>query len=561
MFKAGTHQPGHWRIAAIALVLILISWYWIHLVAIQPLAPPDFYRYYADYESIFQGNGGEMKLPPLYPLVAGLSGNALALLMPRRDAFILAGKLLSLLGAMGIFFAFLQLTGGDKPGKAALGGATFLVLSPMVLRFLALPLTDLVFLALLLGTFTALFRNQVPAAVVLALAAGGVRFEGFFLLLLVAAYILFHRNRLIWIPAALIIGADLLYLAARHTPRVLHYLRQWSLDGTPELWKNPQILLRVITGNLLFFLPSSWPRGIILTISLLFLGAVAGGCMAAWRRNPRAAAVFIAFILGMLLFKGYVVFEGNWRLHTRRLLPLLVPLLALAVIGIQSGAKWLKHSRRLREIVRIFLPLFTIPLVLLSPTHWPWWPVLLVLPVAALCLGIPPRRDMAGVAAALALAIFFTFVGGTGFRQAIRIVRSMPNEGGIAVARWFNAQNADNTDRILLMSNPFMVRYYLEKPARWEEWNPPHWRGRIPLEDFWSRFMSDLRNAGINRVVVDRYLPATSSRNHRSVKEMVWRRRGDPASFRVIRNLTDKGRLMAAVLEPVSNNSPEEESR
>ena len=555
MVEKRKHQPEHWRAAAVFLVLILITWYWIHLVAIQPLAPPDFYRYHADYLNILQGNGSEMKLPPLYPLAAGLSGQAFALFIPRRDAFVLAGKLLSLLGALGVFFTFMRLTADGRSGKAALAGAIFLVLSPMVLSFLALPLTDLVFLALLLGTFSALFQNRVPVAVLLALAAGGVRFEGILLLLLVTAYILLRRDRWIWIPAVLIVGADLIYLAARHTPRVLQYFRQWSMAGTPDLWDKPQALLRVISGNLMFFLPSTWPVGIILAISLLFLGLVVIGLMSAWRRNPRAAAAFTGFILGMFLFKGYVFFEGSWRLHTRRLLPLLVPLLALAVMGIQSAASWIRRNRRLREISRILLPLSALLLVLLHAPHQPWWPILLLLPAAALCLGIPPRRDFAGIAAALALAVFFTFIGGTGFRQAIRIVRAMPNEGGIAAARWFNSERGADTERVLLMSNPAMVRYYLEKPARWEKWNPPHWRGRIPLETFWSRFLARLRDAGINRIVVDRYLPATADRRHRSVKEMVWRRRRDTGSFRVIRRLTYKGRLVAAVLEPVSQNS------
>lgn len=538
--------------AATILVLALIAWNWWQLTACQPLAPPDFYRYHSDSERLWRGEWEGMHLPPLYPLITGSTGRLLALLIPRREAFILGGKILSLLSALGVFFFFRALVGRVIPERPALAAATLLVLSPMVMKFTALPLTDLPFLALILGAIAAMFADRRWLAAGLTLAAAGIRFEGLLLLLLIALLTMpLRRGRwLLWTPILMLASADLLYLSARYSPRVINYIEQFFIGRTPTLWDQPLLLLRVLSRNLLFFLPSNWPESVFLAMAAILALMIMAGIGSAWKVNRRATLLVLLFVAGFVVVKGYILFEGDWRLHTRRMLPVLALCTALAVLGFWKLVSSLQRFPRFFWIMRLGLPLIFALGLILDPHSWPWWVVLILLPVAWYCMGVPGPRASGRVVATLALAVIFAATAGSGFRQAVRVVTAMPNPAAVTVAHWFDSTRSEERGRVLLLVNPHMVRYYLERPATWLEWKTPHWDAKTPLEPYWFRFMRKLHGNRIDKVVIDRYMPATPSREIFSLKSLIWRQWRDHRLFKSADFLTSNGELHAMILTP-----------
>jgi len=541
-----------WNIAAVAAVLLLATLAWIQFVGIQPLAPPDFYRYHAESERLWRGEGGAMRLPPLYPIVSGAVGRILTLMMPRRDAFMLGGKILSLLAALGIFFAvYLLIFRVSRPMASAWAGV--LILSPLVLKFISLPLTDLPFLAFFLGSITALFNKRHRLSIFFALAAAGIRFEGFLLLLLILFMAIPWRKRkaVFLVPALLILAVDLFFLAARLTPRLLQYVKQWVAGGAPSLWLKPLFLFQVVTKNLLFFVPSQWPGVIHLILAVGLIICLLRGAVVVWRWNPRGVLVLFLFIMGVLEIKGYILFEGEWRMHTRRLLPILVSIWVLAGLGLGALAARLKSNSGLWNVLRWLLVPAAAGMVILNPDVGSWWPALLLFPVAVSALKLFSHWKPAGIAISLALTLCLAALAGNGFRQSLPLVKAMPNEGGIAIARWLNTTGRERNKRILMFSHSEMIRFYLERPAQWEKWKVKNWEGRIPLETYWSRFMARLKRENIELIVMDHYMPATSSRKHLSLKALIWRRYRGNRYFRLVRPIIWKGRMRALILAPI----------
>ncbi len=565
MFEAGsagtvTGFSRKWLRLAVILVLVLVTWNWWQLTVAQPLAPPDFYRYHADAERMWQGDWKGQHLPPLYPLLSGLFGRILTLVTPRQSAFILSGKILSLLAVLGAFMLFFNLVRRGATKEIALAAATLLALSPVIMKFAAMPLTDLPFLALIMAAITAMFADRRRLAVGLTLAATGVRFEGLLLLALVALLTIpLRRGRwLISIPLLAVSGAILLYLAAQYSPRLINYLEQIFRSDTPNFWSQPLLLLRIFSGNLLFFLPPHWPAPVGMAAATVLTALIAAGAVRAWKLNRQAALAMFLFIAGIIVVKGYILFEGDWRLHTRRLLPALILCAALAVMGLGRVLSSLQQFPRFLQILRVALPLIPAPALISQQQNWPWWIALFLLPVAWFCMKRPGAKDPAGLAATLILAVVFAATGGIGFRQANQLVEAMPNQAAVAVAGWFNTRKPVERERILLLVNPDMVRYYLNKPAAWVEWKPRHWKGKVPLKRYWSDFKGKLRAQKIDKIVLDGYMPATPSRDIISMKALIWRHWRDRELFSSADFITARGRLQALVLTP---NLSEEKRR
>ena len=166
---------------------------WLLLTLVEKIAPPDFYKIYEVSEKLFSGNLNIGIIPPLYPLLMYPLGKFIALFIEPAEAFIIAGKIISLAAGLGVIhltYLFLK----KITGKFAILGILFFVISPWYLKLLAFPITNMLYLFFVTATFYAFLSKSSPWWAVMTIAAGALtRFEG--VLLVFSGFVNYFKSK------------------------------------------------------------------------------------------------------------------------------------------------------------------------------------------------------------------------------------------------------------------------------------------------------------------------------------------------------------------------------
>ncbi|MCP4150335.1 MAG: hypothetical protein GY757_21485, partial [bacterium] len=454
---------------------------WYFLAVTEKIAPPDFYKLYNTAENLLSGNFNSGIIPPLFPLLLYPLGKLCTLFFKHADAFIFAGKLIALFAGLGtLFFSFLFLE--KFTAKYATIGIAFLAISPWFLKLLAFPITDMLYLLFVSATFYFLSKNSSetnqtgPGPVspkkswwftpVFVIAGVLTRFEGVLLIVswILNSFKLKKRYFYILLATSPLIGG-LFFLFAKFTPRIYAHLTDIILARKSYLFifQHPLQFLNVIYGNILFFIPYSYPNALKWVIFIVVLALFIYGIYRLFLINRNLTLALLAYELLFLVAKGYIdsgdpgrefrrIFSGLWLFYIiafigcvfllKKIKSYKIPFYITLAAGCIPGV-FLAFSQGLPN-PQSFLFIFLLPALLLPFTN--------------LSPGKIPKTVTITILVIFALQIYTTSL--TKSRQ---YVESYAHKSGFAAAQWIKLARLDKGAVVLSFTDNNMVQYYLHK--------------------------------------------------------------------------------------------------
>lgn len=480
-----------------ALLSLLLLGLWICYSRVEILGPPDFYTYLQQGRRLLALDFTDIMVPPLFPLLLALGEKLGDLLNADTTLPLWLGRIISLAAGLAGAFYLRRLARVNAESAASLLPWA-VCLSPLFLVQFALPLTDILFLALFLGWLANISEEQRGKTVLLALLAAATRFEGL-LLLLPTVFLFLKRISRTWLRRVMMLGFSLAGLPAYLLLNQVFSRKTLEIAAEPENILNfvlhPDRLFEILYGNFFSFAAEAppWLRFALLAGLLL---ALLAGLAAAFHRNRFLAGSCIYFLAVFFLFKGYLPDSLAGELHSRRLLPGLVLIMVGAFWGLQYLLKYFRQG------------------------SW-------------------PKRALV---AALVLLISLGF--NSGHRAARLEAESIPNRGAYALARYFN-QRPDADHRTILLIHPDTYQYYRQSLVAAETLK------RISKKDD-LHFRQNLRKLvnrdGIRAIAFDFYLSRPGSW-HRFAKLFLMSNAGDSDSW-LARPLYYRGQAVAFILFP-----------
>ena len=561
------------RDTGIKLALLLLFSFailnWLLLSLAEKIGPPDFYKLYEVAEKLYSGDLKIGITPPLFPLIMYPLGKLLTLFFLPTEAFIIAGRIISLAAGFGVlWFTYLLLK--NITGKWALTGLVFLIISPWYLKLLAFPITDMLYLFFVTAAFYA-FLNKSHLKLSIPAVTGGVatRFEGVLLILsgflnyfIPAGKGLKKRNTYILLTtAALVLGAFLFFLL--FAPRIFHHLKDIILPQKSYLYLflHPLEFFNVIYGNILFFIPHEFPYLLKLTVLiLLFVFFVYGVCRL-FKRDKHFTIAMVVYEFLFLVAKGYINPEDPER-EFRRIFSGLWIFYFISFIGCYFLLKKIKPHKTLTHltllcgglfliVMAVYRGLITVPYVFLAMLLL--FP--LVYPLKNLSLGKIPKY-----LAIIVLAVFVFQVYHSAYQRSEYYVVSYANKAAYASAQWLNFSRLKQDAVVLSYTNDTMINYYLNKEkAALKNIQRIHFT--VPIRNtpenrdlFIQFFFKELQDKKVDYIIFDNYVvqkPEFLGIN--DVQRLLYEERENKRYFHIKKNLFYKGQNVGYVLKPVDN--------
>ncbi len=541
-------------------VFIFLSICWVRLVLGQELAPPDFYEYYQYAQRVFSGDLRLEVIPPLFPFLLGALGKFLSLFFVGLDAYLLAGQMISLgAGVLTLFYTYRLVR--ELTGEFALVAIAFFTISPFFLKFVTLPLTDMLFLAFVMASLYYFYVRSIPKSVLGIALAMLTRFEGVLLMMsgIVNYLRLKSRHAFLTVFVSLVLFCDLFYLFFRYASRLIKYIDAVSASQSYLYFFNhPLKILQIIYGNFFYFMPYQfpvWAKWSLFSFLLLFFVI---GMIVLSRKNWRFSIALLFYLSVFIIAKGYVVDVGQDLLHTRRLLSFLYLFVMVALVGLYYLFEWLKDVRRGKIFLALRWGVFVALSALILYQPLPKWRILLPLLLLLPALGLVITRQgsrMRKLEKGLAVALLFMFLGSLNLgsmRMTYRYIVSKPNSGGFAIAQWLNRQTKvlEKNPKILIYSAQEMVEYYLDRDVDQAFVGMRNKRKDENDRVYWREFFIRLKQADVRFVITDDYMEGKFDPEDKTIKEMLRKEATKGRFFKTIEVLRYNNRNVGAVLRP-----------
>jgi len=549
---------------ALLLLFLFAIVNWLLLFLAEKIAPPDFYKLFGVAEKIYSGDFKIGIIPPLFPLLMYPLGKLLSLFFTTTEAFIIAGRIISLTAGLGVmWFTYLLLK--KITGKWAMMGLVFLVISPWYLKLLSFPITDMLYLFFVTAAFYA-FLNKSALKLSLPAVVGGVvtRYEGVLLILsgFLNYFKLKKRNAtILLVTAMLVLGAFLLFLL--FVPRIFDHLKDIILPQKSYLYifQHPMEFFNMIYGNILFFIPIQFPYFIKLAVLILLFTFFVYGVYKLFKTDKHFTIAIVVYEFFFLVAKGYINMEDPER-EFRRIFSGLWIFYIISFTGCCFLLKRIKSHKTLKNVVLISggiflsavavyqgltnIPLLFIGLLLLLP---------LVVPIKDLSLGKVPKY-----LSIIVLVVFALQVYHSAYHKSEDYVVSYANKAAYAAACWFNVKRLKQDAVVLSYTNNTMLRYYLikekleAKNIRWLHFTVPLRNTPENRNRFIEHFFNDLRAHQVDYIIFDNYVvqkPEFLGIN--DVQRLLYEERKNKRYFHITKNLFYKGQNVGYVLKPVYN--------
>jgi Gpi18-like mannosyltransferase len=541
-------------------VFIFLSILWVRLVLGQDLAPPDFYEYYQYAQRLFAGDFRLEVIPPLFPLLLGILGKLLGLFVTNIDSYLLAGQLISYFGGvLTLFYTYRLLR--RFTGDFALIGIAYFSISPLFLKFVTLPLTDMLFLAFVMASLYYFESRHFPKSVMAAGLAMLTRFEGILVLLAGIVNYLKLKSRHTGIAAFLsvVLFCDLFYLFFRYASRLIKYIDAVSASQSYlYFFNNPLKILQIIYGNFLYFLPHRFPGWAKWTVFSFLLLFFVMGLISLFKKNWRFSLSLVFYMIVFITAKGYVVEVGLGLLHTRRLLSFLFLFVVVAFVGMHFLFEWLKGIKSGTVFLALRWAVFVALGFIILYLPFPKWRIFLPLLLLVPALGLVITRQGSGMKRlekALAVLLILAFFGSlnlSGMRVSSRYVIAKPNSGGYAIAQWLNHQfkQTNKRPKILVYSAMEMVEYYLDHDIDLAFVRMRNKRKDENDRVYWREFFIRLQQAGVRFIITDDYMEGKFNPEEKTIKEMLRYEAAKGRFFKKIQILRNNKRNVGAVLKP-----------
>ncbi|MGE5342398.1 MAG: ArnT family glycosyltransferase [Candidatus Omnitrophota bacterium] len=493
------------------------------MITAEKMGPPDFYSIYGISERLYAGDLKVGIIPPLFPLLLYPLGKLFSFFLSRTDAFLLAGRILSVLAGIGVAwgtYLFLKRTVGE--GAAEIG-ALFMVISSWYLKLLPFPITDMVYLFFIVLVFYFFLNKTSPVWIVLAIAAAVLtRYEGVLLLLCAGIFYLKQNLKqkkkilpMLTVIAGLTAGVFAYFVF--FSPRIFAHLKDIILPQKSYLYLflHPLDMANVISGSILFFMPGGWIRHLVfMPVLIVFIY----GFYKLFKLDERYQRVALALLVYEVLFmiaKGYVD-AGDPDREFRRIASGLWIFYLIAFIGLCFFIRYLyetlfEKSRKGLVIKTVAVLLFLIVIINIYPSS---------------------------------------------YRSSNAYAVSYARKGALAITQWLNTGTLKANPLILSFTDNTTVAYYLDKKsaARLIQFTVPMRYSPENREPYIAFFMQELKNRGVDYIVFDHYVvqrPEFLGVN--DVHAMLWDEKDNPRYFWARKDLFYKGENVGCVLRPVTN--------
>jgi len=552
---------------SIALLLIYLFTFicWLLLNLAEKLGPPDVYKLYSVAEKLFSGDFKIGIVPPLFPLIQYPLSKLLCLFMEPMDAFVAAGRLISLSAGMGVIsFTYLFLK--RFTGKVALIGITFLVISPWFLKLLSFPITDMLYLFFVSAAFYCFLpapKNTWKTAVAFILGGVLTRFEG--VLMIISGflnYFKFKKKYFYYSLAAIPLTGLVMFFFFMFADRFFAHFRDIILAQKSYLYifQHPMDFLNVIYGNILFFIPFSYPYFIKLALLIVILALFGYGLYRLFKQHRQLAAALLVYELLFFIAKGYVdttrpdiefrrIFSGLWIFYV---LCFLGGYFLLTTLNQHKKLKPLVCGSALLMITALALSLPLIPINLI-PVILPLLAVLVILFVSR---EAPARQKYPPL---LLIILFSAQIFNISYQRSTDYVQSMAPKSAYAAAQWVNYARIKPGAVILSYTDNLMMSYYLNqndpdiKNIHWETFTVPLVIDEKTRSAYIKEFFKVLRERKVDYIICDNYVvPKKEFRDLNQAKRLLFEEHKNTAYFRVKKYLLYKGKNVGYVLKPVN---------
>jgi hypothetical protein len=549
------------RIVLLLLALFtLINWWFLSFA--EKIAPPDFYKIYFVAERLFSGDIKTGIIPPLFPALMYPFGKFVSLFVNSLDAFIIAGRIIALSASIGVLYlTYLFLK--KITGQFAILGIVLFVISPWFLKLIAFPVTDmlyLLFVTMLFYSFLYKSKGILPvSSVILGVLT---RFEG---VLLIAAslvnYFKLKKRNLLYMLGALIPIIGIIFFFRKFVPRFFAFFKDILLPQKTYLYifLHPIDFLNIIYGNILFFIPYSYPdllKWILLIVILLLFGY---GVYRLFKIDKKITLALLAYEVLFFMAKGHIninrpdiefrrVFSGLWIFYL------------LAFIGCYFLIKRVYRAKTLRNIFLIVFGLLMVGFALsLEFIQWPilLFALLMILPVE-FSLRALLKGGVKKIIIICVLLVFSFQIYNASFFKSKEYVVSMANKGAFAAAQWLNMARMSEEATILSYVDNIMLDYYVTKkePAsstlRIIHFTVPHRYRPENKQVFINFFLQELQEKKVDYILFDHYVvqqPEFLGKN--DVHRMLFEEKENPNYFRIKKHLIYKGKPVGYVLKPI----------
>ncbi len=447
---------------------------WFKLFSISNLASPDYYKYFYISEHLFSGHLDLRNIPPLFPLLLGLSGRFLSIISGISDPFIVGTKIISLISSIGVItinFLFIKKLFNTIPAFLA---SVLLVSSPFFLKFAATPITDMLFLFLVCYSFYFMFLNKKRGSILLVLTAIMTRFEG---VLLIGSYFINFidlkiKKRINFLIYSLLSLAALTLFYLKFGMRFVKKIEYIISSGSYlNFIKHPERVYSLLMKNILFFYRGDifgFKGGIIfLSLSALFLF----GIKTLFRLNRKFTWALIFYMVVFTISKGYISGVGNVfnpESQARRMLSLIYLFWFVSMIGFLKLLEKLKKIKSEKNRLLISSVMFIGIILIVISLPLPDKKIIflsVVLILLLIVIGSVRGRGFLQIKKIFSITIVFLLllsIYDYGFNKTYNYVGSLPNRGAFVISQWADA-NLEAGEKLAVYSTIPMVKYYIKK--------------------------------------------------------------------------------------------------
>jgi len=548
------------------IIFLFTSVNWLLLALVEKIGPPDFYKIHGVAERLFSGDLNVGIIPPLYPALMYILGRFTALFIEPTDAYMIAGRIISLAAGLGVLFiSFLFLK--KIVGKFALLGILFFMISPWYLKLLAFPITNMLYLFFVTATFYAFLDKSSPWWSVFTVTAGALtRFEGVLLILSTFInYFKYKKRYLLVLLASIPPLAGLLFFFRNFASRFFAHINDIILPQKSYLvvFLHPLEFLNVIYGNILFFVPYGYPYLLKMFLLLVIMVLFAYGIYRMFKIEKRLALAIIAYEFLFLVGKGYIDTQRP-EIEFRRIFSGLWIFYLVGFIGCYFLLKKIKPHKILTGITLtaggILSAVLVVSLVILKTPFM--WVSLLLVPVLLYPLKDISFGKIPKYIAVVVLLVFAVQTYSFSFKKSVEYVDSYAQKSAFSTAQWLNFGRLKEGAVILSYTNNTMLDYYLDKERaaarkiRVVYFTVPMRNSPETRELFIETFFKELKTHNVDFIVFDHYVVSKPEfLGINDVQRMLNEEKENQRYFRIRQPLLYKGKNVGYVLRPVHDQA------
>lgn len=550
----------------LTIIFLFTSINWLLLTLVEKIGPPDFYKIHTVAERLFAGNLNVGIIPPLYPTLMYSLGKFITLFTTPTDAFIFAGRIISLFAGLGVLYiTYLFLK--KIVGKFALLGILFFMISPWYLKLLAFPITNMLYLLFVTATFYTFLNKSSPWWPILTVTAGTLtRFEGVLLILSTFINYFKYKKRYLYVLLASIpplIG--LLFFFRKFASRFFAHFTDIILPQKSYLFVflHPLEFLNVIYGNILFFVPYGYPYLLKMLLLLVIMILFGSGIYQLFKIEKRLAVAIAVYEFLFLVGKGYIdtqrpeiefrrIFSGLWIFYLVSFIGCYFLLKKIKTHKIPTGITLIAGGTLLVTLV-VSLAILKTPFM---------WVSLLLVPVLLYPLKDIPLGKIPKYIAVVVLLVFAVQTYSFSFKKSVEYVDSYAQKSAFATAQWINFGRLKEGAVILSYTNNTMLNYYLNKErAAAQKIQVIHFT--VPMRNtpenktlYIETFFKELKTQNVDYIVFDHYVVSKPEfLGINDVQRMLNEEKENQKYFRIRQPLLYKGKNVGYVLKPVHDQT------